>query len=338
MEWHITWTEGPVFPDLIKGGAMGVVGDRVVHVAGVSFPWRERETGWWLDPSEGMWHPLPPMPEGRAYTQGVTIQDALCVVGGRKSGQVCTSCFRLRRMEGLWCWDVLPDLHWGRGVSALVAVGERIYAIGGGSWTPGAFLPDDTPSDEVLDLVHLDQGWRDIPSCPGRRRAGACAASVGGRMYVFGGAYSWIEGDQRRTLRLGDAWCFDPDQATWHERTHLPVIGLSGAAALPYGDRFILLIGGGVAKEEGRGECAMTYEEDTQRGVRVGWYNDCVFVYDTATDTYTEVSERLPHATHDIRAERIGDTIYAIGGENYDRSVSNTCAHVRVGKISAQHF
>ena len=341
MAWTITWTEGPVFPDLIKGGAMGVVGGCIVHAAGITFPWRERETGWWLDPSEGLalseaegtWHPLPPMPEGRAYTQGVTAQDALFVVGGRKSGQVCTSCFRLRRVEGLWRWDVLPDLRWARGVPALAAVGARIYAIGGGSWTTGAFLPEDTPLDEVLDLADLDQGWRDIPPCPGRRRAGACAASVGGKVYVFGGAYSWMEGVQRRTLRLGDAWCFDPDEGTWDERAPLPVIGLSGAAALPVADRFILLIGGGVAKEAGRQDCVMTYEEDVRRGVRVGWYNDRVFVYDATTDTYTEVSGRLPYPTHDIRAERVGDTIYAVGGENDDRSVSNTCAHVRVGKI-----
>lgn len=336
MEWSITWNEGPMFPDLIKGGAMGVVGGTVVHVAGITFPWRERETGWWLDPSEGMWRPLPPMPEGRAYTQGVTAQEALFVVGGRQSGRVCTSCFRLHRAEGLWRWDVLPDLRWARGVPALAVVGERIYAVGGGSWSPGAFLPDDTPVDEVLDLAHIDQGWRRIPPCPGRRRAGACAASVEGKVYVFGGGYSWMDGDQRQTLRLDDAWCFDPDQETWHECAYLPVIGLSGAAALPYVDRFILLIGGGVAKEEGRGECVMTYEEDAQRGVRVGWYNDCVLVYDTATDSYAEVSDRLPYATHDIRAARLGDTIYAIGGENDDRSVSNTCAHVRVGTIQVR--
>jgi len=112
------------------------------------------------------------------------------------------------------------------------------------------------------------------------------------------------------------------------------VIGLSGAAAVTYNDRYIILVGGAVLKEPGGlHPCEVTYQEDSKRGVEVGWYNNRVFVYDVKEDSYEELSEPLPYSAHDIRATILSDTIYAIGGENIDGTVSNTCAYVRIGKI-----
>ena len=100
MRIRITWKLGPEFPDLVKGGAMGIVDGVVVHVAGMTYPWRENETGWWLDPRKEDWQPLPPLPVGMAYTMGVSGEDALFVVGGRRKGLPRSDAFGLSEPAG----------------------------------------------------------------------------------------------------------------------------------------------------------------------------------------------------------------------------------------------
>ncbi len=48
MSLRITWKKGPVYPSFVKGLAAGVVDGRLLAVGGMSWPWREREDGFWL--------------------------------------------------------------------------------------------------------------------------------------------------------------------------------------------------------------------------------------------------------------------------------------------------
>ena len=311
---------------------MGVVDDMVVHVAGMTYPWRENETGWWLDPEDELWRPLPPLAIGRSYTRGISSGDTFYVVGGRR-GNFLSDVFSLTRVEKRWVWKSLPDMLYPRGVPSLAIAGSSLFVIGGGSWGRSAFIPDDVPGDEMLSLHRPDKGWTEIPKCPGRRRANACAAALGDCVYVFGGMYSWEEEGQQKVIRLRDAWRFNTETASWHDLPPLPCPGLSGAAAIPFMDRYIIILGGAIPSKKGGGDGMLTYRDDPKRGVRVGWYNEIVFVYDSEKNSYVQLHEKLPWGTHDIRASILDDTIFAIGGETVDASTSNTCSNVRVGKI-----
>jgi len=333
---RIAWKLGPEFPDLVKGGAMGTVDGMVVHAAGMTYPWRENETGWWLDPAEPEWQPLPPLRTGRAYTIGASDQDSLFVVGGRRGWLPRRDAFRLVRAAQGWEWQNLPELRYPRGAPALALSGSRLYAIGGGSWGTGTFLADDVPGDEVLDLERLKDGWKEIPKCPGRRRSNCCAAALGSKVYVFGGVYAWKEREVQKVIRLDDAWLFDAESGDWMEIAPLPCNGLSGAAALPLDDRHIIIVGGAMPTSKNGGDAVLTYREDPKRGVRVGWYNENVIVYDARKDRYQTADGRLPMGTHDIRAAILERTVYTVGGENLDPSTSNTCSAVQVGALEVR--
>ncbi len=330
----ISWSEGPEFPDMVKGGAMGVAGGVVVYAGGMTYPWRESEAAWWLDREAEDWSPVPPLPIGLAYTTGASSEDGLFVVGGRRKGKPRSDCYRLLRRDESWSWEALPHLNHPRGVPAVAYLDGSLYAIGGGSWGRGCFLPDDVPGDEALDLG--DDRWIQIPRCPGRRRANSFAAAVDGSVYVFGGVYSWMEGERQSVTRLRDAWRFTPDTYEWEELDPLPVPGLSGAAAIACRDRYIIILGGAVPVREGAGECKVLYLPDEKRGVKVGWYNETILVYDVKRARYDVLDGGLPWPAHDIRAAVADETIYAVGGETVDASTSNTCSKVRVGKIRVE--
>ncbi len=82
----ITWKQGRGIPTFIKGGAMGIVDGVPVYAAGCAYPWRETEQAWYWDSPRGDWLPVEPcLTLGRAYTNGVTLQAGMLVLGGRKS-------------------------------------------------------------------------------------------------------------------------------------------------------------------------------------------------------------------------------------------------------------
>ena len=51
----ITWDLGPNLPEFRKGGCFGVVGDKLVSVFGMRFPWGEMETMYIFDPENNLW-------------------------------------------------------------------------------------------------------------------------------------------------------------------------------------------------------------------------------------------------------------------------------------------
>ena len=103
MSLKITWKEGPLYPVLIKGVAVGVINGRLMVAGGMSPPGRELEYGFLLatedTPKEapsaiipgkkiesplGSSHPLPPMPTGPGWTSGAAVAGRLAVEGGRR--------------------------------------------------------------------------------------------------------------------------------------------------------------------------------------------------------------------------------------------------------------
>jgi N-acetylneuraminic acid mutarotase len=179
---------------------------------------------------------------------------------------------------------------------------------------------------EGYRLSDPDRGWFRLPSLPGPPRGWIAAAHARGCFFAFGGGFfKEVEG-QRETLRTPEAYAFDPARGEWARLADLPG-PLSGAAAVTYQDRYVLILGGYAG---GKRDVF-----DARLGRQVGEYNDVVWAYDVETNTYTALDERLPHGVNDLRAALVNDTLYAVGGENVDPPTSNTTDHLQVGRMMA---
>lgn len=338
----IKWSEGKGFPTLIKGGAMGIVDGVPVYAAGVSYPWRESEFAWYYDSERQDWFPTTPLPQGRCYTSGTTAGDGMLLIGGRKStsgGPVSLNdSWWLRHTNGKWEWMELPPLRQRRADGALAVVGNLAICVGGGEWERtrgGAFTANRITAVEALDLNNPMAGWMDLGDLPFPPRVGCSAAAVGGCLYLFGGYNCWVdERNVRHFERFDQVFKYDPSTGCWSEVSPLPV-KLSGHQAVAYADRYIILLGGAVRFSLFDQELLyQNVKVDPKRGVLVGEYSDLVWVYDTQTDSYDLLPERLPHGLNDIRACIKDNIIYVVGGENIDVTTSNTTNVFMIGEIS----
>jgi hypothetical protein len=332
----LRWSEGPHFPSFIKGGAFGAVGGTLVYAAGMTYPWRETEAVWAFEPGTADWVPLPPLPEGRAYTQGVGALDSLVVVGGRRQRRSRAEVFRLSRSGSGWRWETLPALAQPRGVAAVAAVDALVVAAGGGDWDRirgGSFLPREVTLVEGLDLRRTDRGWRALAPFPAGPRVGAAAATLGGKVYVFGGYDCWWEGEQRQKRHFADAYCYDPAGDRWEECAAMPAAA-HGAAAAPLDDRRIAIAGGYVQIPGADGRTYNSLAVDAKRKVVLGQYCDGVLVYDTVARAYSWAEGKMPWGLNDLRLAALGGKLYAVGGENVDVTLSNTTDAFMIGERS----
>jgi len=343
---RITWSEGRWFPGFIKGGAMGIVDGLPVYAGGVSQPWRETEMAWYYDSDRKDWFPAEPMPLGRCYTTGCTAGRGLLVVGGRKSTPkgaiVLDDAWLLERTRGgrVWKWTELPHLRQARAVAGLAVVGNLAICAGGGDWERthgGAFTAASVTTVEALDLTNPKAGWVDLGAPPFSPRASCSAAGVGGSFYLFGGYECRVNEQKERHFEYyDDAYRYDPSTGRWSEIAPLPV-KLRGNEALAYADRYVILMGGcATIPFMGQDLPYLGVKSDPRRKLIIGEYSDLVWVYDTMTDSYALLPERLPHGHNDVHGCINGTTIYLVGGENVDATTSNTTDTFMIGEIREQ--
>lgn len=341
----IDWQLAQPLPTLVKGGALDLVDGDPVYAGGMTYPWRESELAWRWDAGTGEWQPLPPMPLGRAYTDGATVDGGLLLVGGRRSGpggrQSLGDAWLLRADgAGVYSWDRLPDLLAPRAVPAIGVCDRRVLVVGGGEWERsqgGAFATRHLTRAELLDLDEPASGWRDLGELPFEPRTGAAFASAGDSAYFFGGYECWTDPDVGRCIRvLKDTWRFDFASESWDRLGDLPH-PMSGGAAVAVGCT-VLLLGGvvyferdGVRVPYGAGH---TREAGTPRARWVGGYSDLVFSWDLESDVCRLLPERLPVGLNDLRCAVSGDRVFAAGGETVDAALSNTTDAFQIGQIA----
>ena len=325
----ITWSIGPPMPQYRKGGVAGAVDGHVIYAGGMQNPWCEPDDVLAYDPESRTWEFITPMPANPSYTSGASTGDGLYVLGGRNADG---RCFRLTHEGGKWVWTELPTLQQPRVVAAVGVVGDLLIAAGGGwGMKLGGF--DSTPVSivEALDLNEVDAGWQTLPHYPSFRRSGAMAAACGGKFYMFGGyrrLEAGVEADdgfvgKDREGYFAEAFCYAPPAAQWSGLSDLPHIG-SGGCAVSYADRYVIIMG-----TAGQNQTTFMFE-----GRQIGGYSDEVIVYDTVTDQYSILEERIPAGLNDVKACIIGDTIYCVGGESVDPQTSNTVNLLQIGRIT----
>jgi N-acetylneuraminic acid mutarotase len=296
----LPWRAVTPLPVPIGGHAAGRAGSRLLVAGGTTW---QGGTKYWLrevrayDLQADRWTQVGLLPEALGGTTGITAAQSLYVIGGSDGQKASASCYRLRFWAGQLVTDRLPDLPEPRVYAGGARVGRFLYVVGG--CTHPDRIETATSTLFALDVEHPGDGWMTLPPLPGRGRITHATASVGGRLYVFGGCYLQVGGIVRN---LADAYRYDPRAAKWER---LPDAPRANRAWTATGDGHggAILVGGFTATEE---ECA-------GKGDDFG-FTDQVLRYDTLRGKYREVA-RLPVPNCDAAPVRVRRELYLIGGE-----------------------
>lgn len=123
-----------------------------------------------------------------------------------------------------------PDLPVGIKSGAGALIGDVVY-IGLGTGGDKFF---------ALNLAEKDAQWKEIAAFPGGDRNQPVAASVDGKLYVFGG----LQKNEKGELQLvNDAYSYDPENNTWSKLPTRSPRGIVGASAVSFKDKIYLLGG-----------------------------------------------------------------------------------------------
>lgn len=328
----IQWRIGPNIPEFRKGGCAAALDGKVVSVFGMRQPWGEMATMYVYDPETDWWSRGVDGPIGQCYVQGTMCGQAFYSIGGRK-GDVRTECYRLEANNGTYAWSTAPSLNEARGWAPSVSVGSRLFVFGGAKSGRGPTIG----SVEMLDTAAPNGAWEVVSQIPGDSRGWLGAASVAGKIYIFGGSHFFspepneepkpADGPDRK--HFTEVFQFDPDTLEWQPRAALPY-RLSGMDSCVYQDRYIIVVGGAAQTDDFTPELKQAYEA-TDRFA--SYYCPFVLVYDTQSDVWNRLPTPLPVPTNDIRVVLSGKTLYALGGENIEPATSNTTAWLRIGEI-----
>jgi hypothetical protein len=198
--------------------------------------------------------------------------------------------------------------------SGIAAIGSKIYVVGGSSGPANTNVTGARLL--VLDTNNLAAGWTQLPACPGTRRLVQATATVGGKLYMFGGAAGTDATGTGNYATVVDNWQFDPASNQWSRLRDLPVAsGNFPAGSIVYNNRYVMLVGGyqysSVMAPDGSTQ--PLYGTPTKATPGYGYYSD-IFVYDTQTNLFGTASS-LPINNNLPMTVVNGNKIYMLGSE-----------------------
>ncbi len=267
-----------------------------------------RTSKWVLsyDPTAGTWTRCPDLPDRREYGSAVALGDQIFYFGGAKQDPYIpvADVFSLDISKPGAAWKSLPPLSVARSHSAGAVIDNQLIVVGGNEYNAdvkgyGPSTIRDTV--EALDLGAVDRGWRQLSPMPAPARGWSAFATLGTKLYLFGGMTFLPKGTGRINQRLQSSMAYSPETDSW-ESLSPPPFAVSAARAAVYGDRYIVLFGG-------------TYASPQDRIYR---WNAQSFVYDTRDDKWFrfESSATPPGGVYnDPGMAIIGNKIYIAGGE-----------------------
>ena len=366
MSLKITWVEGPVYPALIKGPAVGIVDGRLLVSGGMSYPWREVEYGFWLGIKEsrepmpslvvpgehiespiGQWHPLPPLPIGPGWTSGGAVAGGLAVVGGRRravGNQATADVWFLDVRGGATTWERLPDRPTPAMVAETFGCGDMLYTAFGSDWLPYEHATRD-PNIYRMNVARRS-GWEVIARFPGRARWMGGMTLCDGQLYVIGGRDTPVGGasdvrptdayrvfsdhpaGKRELVVYRELWRCDLATGEWQELDYPPRAFV--ARAFTVADRWIVLSGGAswIVHPEGVSLSIQSHVPKLGFGCR----SREVWAYDTQTAEWLAL-DPLPYGIDSYRVATWKDRVYLVGNETMDQIRSNAYGTVFEGQI-----
>jgi N-acetylneuraminic acid mutarotase len=228
------------------------------------------------DPSARSWRREPDLPVAVDHPMAAAIaagpRAGVYVTGGYSNGPPIARTFYLARNATAWR-EVAP-MPEPRGAAAIVAIGERLYVVGGANALGLAVT--------TLEYDAAADRWSSKAVIP-TRRDHLAAAVLDGRACAVGGR----ELSAARNLPAFE--CYDPQRDAWERMPAAPT-ARGGVGAAVVGTR-LLFIGG--ERPEG------TFKE--------------VEIFDSATRAWTKGPD-LPTPRHGIGVVAVGDTVYVMSG------------------------
>lgn len=287
-------------PVAVAGHAAAPVQAQILVAGGTTWENGEKlwlRQVWTYDAKADRWEERGMLPRPTAYAVGIAGDNLLYLVGGSDGQRALRECYGLRIERGHLRFETLPSLPEGRVYAAGARIGRWLYVVGG-TRHPDR-LEEATSTLLALNLERIEGGWQTLAPLPGPARFNCAAASCGGALYVFGGAYLARPGTVEN---LSDAWCFDPKAKRWEHLPKAPFAARGWTAIA--GDAHTLLLFGGYTASAKESEGKPDHFGFTDRILR----------YHTVQRTYDEVG-RLPCPTIGAVPALLEGTLFLFGGE-----------------------
>lgn len=256
--------------------AGAVLGDRVYVVGGLTAIGVTADVEEY-DPATDRWRVRSPLPQAIHHPGAAALGGRLYVMGGFvvQGFSIWHAINAVYEYDpGADRWRPRASMPTARGALAAVAMGDKIYAVGG---TAGR----DTGAMEAYDPVR--DAWTRLRAMPTPRNHLA-AVTADGRIIVFGGRVG------EPAHNVGAVESYDPRTDTWQSRAPLPT-ARSGIGAAVVARR-VYVIGGELGRPG-------TYPENEE--------------YDPATDRWASRAP-MPTPRHGIAVVTVGGRIYALNG------------------------
>jgi N-acetylneuraminic acid mutarotase len=266
------------------------------------------------------WHNAAPMLHARSAHAIVTAGNAIYAIGGTGDGGA--PVLQVERFDGTQWRDETTLPGEGLNAPAAVAIGERIYVIGGFKTVT------NVPSSDVLVYDVATHTWSNAAPLPAPR-GGHAATVLGGKIHVIGG------GNSQSTL--ADHSEYDPAADVWTERAPLPrsegspaavafneklyaIGGRSGGS--DFGNVYIFDLATNSWSEgpslEPRGTasaalyCGTIYVFGGESQAKKSVLSDVLKLNSTRTEWVA--AQSMPTARNYARAAVLGNSVYLIGG------------------------
>jgi N-acetylneuraminic acid mutarotase len=245
------------------------------------------------DTATNSWSAGVPVPEPLHHAGAAVVGGKIYLVGGFHNP------FQKREpVDTVWmfdpaqnAWSKKAPLPAPRGALLVVAVGEKIYAIGGEHYRPkGTPVPAGAPAayEPLTDAAVYDtraDKWQVLPPMKVARDH-AYVGVIDGKIYVVGGR-------DRPKYDITTLEAFDTATGTWSERAPMPTGRSGGNAAVLAGKLYVF---GGEGKPDNP----------------LGIYDEAE-AYDAATNAWTKLGP-MPFPRHSLSAATVGNRIYLPGG------------------------
>jgi N-acetylneuraminic acid mutarotase len=223
-----TWTALSPMPSARQEVAVAELNGRVFVIGGFGSGAEAVATVEVYDPGADRWETRAPLPAATHHAAAAVVDGRLFVAGGYGGGRLSRTPLRIvyEFEEARNSWATRAPLRLPRGGLAMVALGNRLHAVGGAAdGTSNAHEVYDPASDRWTDA-------RPMPTA----RDHLAAVVFQGRLWAIGGRTSFV-GTQYATVEI-----YDPASDEWSTGVPLPV-GRGGLAAAALGDR-VYVFGG----------------------------------------------------------------------------------------------
>lgn len=279
---RIDWRDLPALPQPSGGHLTGQSNGTLLVIGGSHFnspPWEGGRKIWLdkilaLEPGSRDWKIVGQLPHPLGYGAAITSGDSLILIGGTDGMRNYAEVWRLRYPGGRLEMTSLPALPAPNANFGAALIGETIYVAGGQS--------DPLATVALRSLWSFDPNrpsaeWKTHPDIPASGRILPATASQNGGLHLISGA-ELVAGPDGRSARkyLNDHWRFAP--ASGWQRQADPPHSVVAAAALPYGQSHIFILGG----DDGR----LVVQAPELRERHPGFSRE-ILSYNTITDSWS---------------------------------------------------